>query len=176
MPSPRAIVTLLILAIVAALVGGGVWQQNRIDAAQNATRAALARVEAVEGERDTARAEARLARENERVVIQYVDRVQTVYLKRQTITKEIPAHVTPKADAACVVPAGFVRIHDAAAANTAPQPTAGDPDAPAPGLALSAVAGTIADNYTAYHALAAQLTGLQDYVRSACPAAAETSP
>lgn len=174
MPSPRAIVTLLILLLIAALVGGGIWQQSRIDAAQDATRIALERVRAVEGERDTAREETRLARENVRVVTQYVDRVETVYVAGKTITKEIPVYVTPEADAACTVPVGFVRIHDAAAGNTAPEPSAGDPDAPAPGLALSAVAETVADNYTRYHALGAQLISLQDYVRTSCPAAQAT--
>lgn len=175
MPSPRAIVTLLIVLVVGGLVAGGVRQQSRINAAKNATRDAEARVLVVEGERDTAREETRLARENERVVIKYVDRVQTVYLQGKTITKEIPVYVTPEADAACVVPAGFVRIHDAAAANTAPEPTAGDPDAPAPGVTLSAIAETVADNYTQYHALGEQLIGLQDYVRTSCPAA-QASP
>jgi cytochrome oxidase assembly protein ShyY1 len=171
MPSPRAIVTLLILLVIAALIGGGVWQQSRIDAAQNATRSAQDRVRAVEGERDTAREETRLARENVRVVTKYVDRVETVYVAGKTITKEIPVYVTPEADAACTVPLGFVRIHDAAAANTAPEPAAGDPDAPAAGLALSAIAETVTDNYTQYHALGEQLTALQDYVRTSCPAA-----
>jgi hypothetical protein len=171
MPSPRAIVTLLILLVIGALIAGGVWQQSRINAAQNATRDAESRVQVAVGERDTAREETRLARENVRVVTQYVDRVQTVYLQGKTITKEIPVYVTPEADAACVIPAGFVRIHDAAAGNTAPEPPAGDPDAPAAGLTLSAVAETVADNYTQYHALGEQLIGLQDYVRTSCPAA-----
>ncbi|KAF1719834.1 hypothetical protein CSC75_14070 [Pseudoxanthomonas wuyuanensis] len=164
-------VTLLILALIAALVGGGVWQQHRIDAAQQATREALARVKAVEGERDTAQEETRLARANVRVVTQYVDRVQTVYVQGKTITKEIPVYVTPEADAACVIPVGFVRIHNAAAANTAAEPSTGDPDAPAPGLTLSAIAETVADNYTQYHALGEQVIGLQDYIRASCPAA-----
>ena len=165
MPSPRAIVTLLILLVIAGLIAGGAWQQHRINTADAATRDALARVQAAQVERDTAREEARQARQNVRVVTQYVDRVQTVHVQGKTITKEIPVHVTPKADAACVVPVGFVRIHDAAAANTAPQPAAGDPDAPAPGLALSAVAETVADNYTTCHATAEQLIALQAYLR-----------
>ncbi len=175
MPSPRAIVTLLILAIIGALIAGGVWQQGRIHTAKNETRDALDRVLVVEGERDTAKEEARLARANVRTVTEYVDRVQYVHVQGKTITKEIPIHVTPEADAACVVPVGFVRIHDAAAANTAPEPPAGDPDAPAPGLTLSAVAETVTENYTQYHALGAQLIGLQDYVRTSCPAA-QASP
>jgi hypothetical protein len=174
MPSLRAIVTLLILLVVGALIAGGVWQQSRIETAKSATRDALDRVKAAEGERDTAREETRLAREGVRVVTKYVDRVQTVYLQGKTITKEIPVYVTPEADAACIVPLGFVRIHDAAAANTAPEPTTGNPDAPAAGVTLSAIAETVADNYTRYHALGAQLIGLQDYVRTSCPAARTT--
>ena len=53
----------------------------------------------------------------------------------------------------------------AAAGVPTPEASAGTADAPAPGVALSAVAETVADNYTACHATAAQLTALQDHVR-----------
>lgn len=124
------------------------------------------------GERDVARQERDSARNNVRIVTQYVDRVQTVRVKGDTITKEIPVYVTSKADAACVIPAGFVRVHAAAAANIAPDTTAGDPDAPAAGLTLSAVADTVAGNYTTCNGIREQVIGLQDYIRS-LPASAQ---
>lgn len=168
MPSPRAIVALIFLALLVALVGGAVWQQSRIDTAKEQTRQAQALIWTLEGERDTAIAERDTARNNVRVVTQYVDRVQVVRVAGETITREIPVYVTQKADAACAVPVGFLRIHDAAAANQAPGDATGDPDAPAAGITLSGIAGTLAHNYTQYHLLAAQLTAAQDYIRTSC--------
>ncbi|MGD7175754.1 hypothetical protein ACQCR1_26705, partial [Ralstonia pseudosolanacearum] len=88
-----------------------------------------------------------------------------IRLKGDTIIKEIPRYVPIQADASCVVPRGFVRLHDAAAADAVPDPGAGDADAAPSGVALSAVAGTVADNYTDSHANSAQLTALQQLLR-----------
>ncbi|MFX7930435.1 hypothetical protein ABTK36_19965, partial [Acinetobacter baumannii] len=55
-------------------------------------------------------------------VTQYVDRERVIRLKGDTIIKEVPRYVPVQADAACVVPRGFVRLHDAAAAGTVPNP------------------------------------------------------
>ncbi|MBN4688707.1 hypothetical protein, partial [Escherichia coli] len=74
---------------------------------------------------------------SQRVVTRFVDRVRVVRERGATITKEIPVYVTARADARCDVPAGFVRVHDAAAANLPLGEPAGDPDAPAPGITLS---------------------------------------
>ena len=97
------------------------------------------------------------------VVTQYVDRVRVVREKGDTITKEVPVYVPVQADAACTINRGFVRLHDAAAAGELPEP-AGDADAPAAGLALSAVAGTVAANYQTCHENAEQLRALQAWV------------
>ncbi|MFK3649283.1 hypothetical protein ACI2IY_12745 [Lysobacter enzymogenes] len=164
--SARAILALLIVALIAAIGFGAAYQQSRIAAAQRATDAAEARYAVATVERDTARVERDAARANIRIVTRYVDRVQTVHVTGATITKEIPVYVTAKADAACVVPAGFVRIHDAAAANAAPDAAAGDPDAPAAGVTLSAVADTVTGNYTTCHAIREQVIGLQEYVNA----------
>lgn len=99
-----------------------------------------------------------------RVVTHYVDRVKVVREKGDVIIKEVPVYVSPEADAACVLPRGFVRLHDAAAAGVVPDP-ARDADATAAGITLSAVAGTVADNYTRCHENAEQLIALQEWVR-----------
>ena len=59
---------------------------------------------------------------------------------------------------------GFVRLHDAAAAGKLPE-SARDADAAATGIALSAVAGTVAANYQTCHENAEQLRALQTWVR-----------
>lgn len=143
----------LLLAAVIALV-----QQRRIDAA-------VQQRDQARSQRDTAVTERDAARGATNIVTEYVDRVQVVREVGATIVKEVPVYVTPQADRACTIPVGFVGLHDAAAANQPVVGSAGDPDAPAPGLALSAVAGTVAGNYTACHATAQQLIGLQEFVR-----------
>ena len=98
-----------------------------------------------------------------KVVTQYVDRVHVVREKGETIIKEVPVYVPVQADAACTINRGFVRLHDAAAAGDLPEP-ARDADAAAAGIALSAVAGTLAANYQTCHEHAEQLSALQVWV------------
>lgn len=101
----------------------------------------------------------------DRVVTEYVDRVQVIEKTGRTIIKEVPVYVSEAADRACTVPAGFVRLHDAAAANVPPSGSAGPADERAAPVALSAVAATVTGNYTDCHANAEQLRQLQAYVR-----------
>ena len=107
------------------------------------------------------------------VVTRYVDRVRVVREKGDTIIKEVPIYVPVQADAACTINRGFVRLHDAAAAGELPEP-ARDADAAAAGIALSAVAGTVAANYQACHENAEQLRALHAWVREV--RAAEQAP
>jgi len=142
------LVVVLLLGIIVALV-----QQRRI--------------EGVARQRDDAEAQrdAAIEQRDAKVITRYVDRVQYVREAGATIVKEVPVYVTPQADRACPVPVGFVRLHDAAAENRPLAGPAGDPDAPAAGVALSTVASTVADNYTSCHAIREQLIALQVAVR-----------
>ena len=97
------------------------------------------------------------------VVTKYVDRVQLVQGKTKEIIKEVPVYVPASADADCVINRGFVWLHDAAAANFFPI-AAGVADAAPSGIALSAVAETVADNYGSCHENAEQLKALQAWV------------
>ena len=111
-----------------------------------------------------AQVQIRQAEATVQVVTQYVDRIQIVREKGDTLIQEIPVYVPVQADAACTVHRGFVSLHDAAAAGelpTAPR----DADAPAEGLALSAVAATVVTNYQTCHENAEQLKALQDWIR-----------
>lgn len=51
----------------------------------------------------------------DRVVTEYVDRVQVIEKQGKTIIQRVPVYVTPDDDARCAVPDGFIRLHDAAA-------------------------------------------------------------
>lgn len=98
------------------------------------------------------------------VVTKYVDRVKVVQSQADAVIREVPVYVTQAADARCVIPVGFVRVHDEAA--TGVPVAAGDSNEAASGIALSAVAETIADNYGTCRETAEQLKALQEWVRS----------
>lgn len=148
---------LALAALCIALFGFG-WLkgashvQAQWDAATAAQQLAMAEVQ-------TRQAEATV-----QVVTQYVDRIQMVREKGDTLIQEVPVYVPVEADAACTVHRGFVSLHDAAAAGELPT-APGDPDAPAEGLALSAVAATVVTNYQTCHENAEQLKALQDWIR-----------
>lgn len=79
------------------------------------------------------------------------------------LIQEIPEHVTPKDDAACPIPLGFVRVYDAAAHGPVPDASAGADDAPS-GVALSDVAKADTLNDGEYDIVAGQLKDLQAWV------------
>jgi len=72
----------------------------------------------------------------DRVVTEYVDRVEVIEKQGKTIIQRVPVYVTPDDDARCAVPDGFIRLHDAAARaeDIGAGPAAADaPGAPAAG-------------------------------------------
>jgi len=151
----RAVAIVVLLALAAGLAWWATDSYNtavdRADQAEDAARNLRAQLKNAKGATVT--------------VTQYVDRVQTIREKGDTIIKEVTRYVPVQADVACVVPVGFVRLHDAAAAGTVPNPGAGDADAAPSGVALSAITGTVAGNYTDSHANSEQLSTLQQALR-----------
>ncbi|MFZ5508001.1 MAG: hypothetical protein ACOY7P_21165 [Pseudomonadota bacterium] len=148
---------LALVALAAALIGFG-WVkgaghvQARWDAAVQ------------QQSLQTAALRERQAQATVKVVTEYVDRVRVVREKGDTIIKEVPVYVPIQADAACTINRGLVRLHDAAAAGELPEP-AGNADASAAGLALSAVATTVTTNYQTCHENAEKLRALQKWIR-----------
>ena len=150
-PLPYRLLALALLAV--ALVGfGWVKGAGHVQAEWDAANTKQALQVSVVKQRQ---AEATV-----QVVTQYVDRVKIVRETGATIVKEVPVYVSPEADAACVLPRGFVRLHDTAAAGRISEPAGGSDASPA-GIALSTVAGTVADNYERCHENAEQLIALQ---------------
>jgi hypothetical protein len=144
-------------AFMAALFGlGRVTGTRQVQAQWDAATAAQ--------QQALAQAQTRQAEATVQVVTQYVDRIQVVREKGDTLIQEIPVYVPVQADAACTVHRGFVSLHDAAAGGELPEP-ARDADASAEGLALSAVAATVVTNYQTCHENAEQLKALQDWIR-----------
>ena len=148
---------LALIALAAALVGFG-WVKGAAHVLSQWDAAVQ------QQSLQTAAIRERQAQATVKVVTQYVDRVRIVREKGKTIIQEVPVYVPVEADTACTIHRGFVRLHDAAAAGELPGP-AGDADAAAAGVALSAVAGTVADNYQTCHETAEKLRALQEWVR-----------
>lgn len=131
---------LAVLALLAGVHHHGVTQGR--DGEKAAQRARVERAK-----KDVARREA--------VAVQITDQSRAnldrekVRIQTRTVTliKEVPTYVTPAADDRCIVPVGFVRLHDAAAsASELPAASGGPLDAPS-GVDLSAVASVVAENY-----------------------------
>ena len=61
----------------------------------------------------------RLEAESEKItvneVIRYVDRVRVVREKAQEIIREVPVYITPEDNDRCVIPDGFISLHNKAA-------------------------------------------------------------
>ncbi|ASN72214.1 hypothetical protein 3S15_28 [uncultured Caudovirales phage] len=68
----------------------------------------------------------------DRVVTEYVDRVEVIETQGKTIIQRVPVYVTPDDDARCAVPDGFIRLHDAAARAVDIGAGPGAADAPGP--------------------------------------------
>ena len=98
------------------------------------------------------------------VITKYVDRIKIVKEKGNVIIKEIPTYITKTDDAKCVVPNGFVVLHDSASRNEVPD-TARIVDERASKIKISGVAETVGENYNTYHEVAEQLKSLQKWVR-----------
>lgn len=146
-----------IVAIIAsAFVGGCQHGEKSTTAKWDAARAAT--------EIQFQQLVAKQAQATTQVVTQYVDRVKVVKQRGADIVKEVNVYVPTQADAACAVPRGFVRLHDAAAEGVIPD-TPSLADASPSGIALSTTTATVVDNYGRYHEVAEQLKALQQWVR-----------
>lgn len=157
---------LAIMALALALVGFG-WVQgaDHVQRQWDSENQAEALAAAKTGQRQ--------AGENIKVVTVYVDKIKVVHDKGATIKQEVVVYVPQAADADCTINAGFVRLHDAAAGNTIPGPSRVADAAPS-GVALSTVAATLIDNYTACHENAEQLIAWQEWAKAM--KAAEAQP
>ena len=99
----------------------------------------------------------------EKIVVKYINKIQVVKEIGDVIIKEIPKYITVSDDAKCIVPTGFVVLHDSASRNEVPIST-GSVNDTASNVKLSGVATTIVENYTTYYQVAEQLKALQSWV------------
>lgn len=122
-------------------------------------QAAIAKAEAQAIEK--VKAEDKITHDADLAAAQHQVEIQKV---TNTVIRKVPVYITRKAVAACVIPRGFVELHNSSAnGNAIPDATGGVDDA-APGVGLDTVATIVAANYGKYHALAQQVTDLQNWI------------
>jgi hypothetical protein len=146
---------LLILGIALSLasmiwLAGAEHVQRKWDHAETRTELATAQLREAK------------ARQNTTIVTRFVDRVVKLREVGTHNAKEATAHVTPEADAACAVSAGFVRLQGN------PSTAAGTADAAPSGIPLSRVGAIIAINYARGLENIEQVNALQDYITVNC--------
>lgn len=149
---------LAVLVTLAALLTGAYQRGWK-------AREAIAVAEALKASEGARKQEAKAQIITEKVSTRHEAKAVQIRTVYRDIIREVPTYVTVQADAACVLPAGFVRLHDAAAAGQLPGPASQSDDAPS-GVALSAATETIAANYGDYTEVAQRLTDLQAWVRA----------
>lgn len=136
----KAGLTLIAVALVVAVIGVQTLRLDHAKADLTALRKADAAAEALAVERAKAGQAISAASQ-----VQVASERAQIVTRTQTLVKQVKVYVPAAADAACVVPVGFVRLHDAAAQGL-PAPSGG-PDQTTSGVPLSAVAATVAANY-----------------------------
>lgn len=148
-----------ILALCGALWAHG-WVKGAASGQASASRAHIVELNAQLAEVQ------RLARKKDEITVVWLDRVKVVEGNARTVVKEITKYVTAKADAACAVPVGFVRLWDYSAGVPAPlyQPASGVDDS-TPDVALSDVGRGVVEARRRFEINLAQIAMCQQYVK-----------
>lgn len=94
--------------------------------------------------------------------IKYVDRIKTIYVKGETIEKQVPIYITQADNVRFAVNTGFVRLYDAAWSGDDPG-LAADSDREPAGISLAQVATVNAGNATSCRAWRELALGLREY-------------
>lgn len=148
--SPLA--TTVAFLATAAVVIGGAYLKGREHGREALLADQLTAAQAIAG---------RQQKVTERVVVEYRDRVQTIKEKGGEIVREVEKLVPV---GGCELDGGWRVLHDAAARGRLPDAAGGAHGPPAPVDPIAA-ARTVAGNYATCHEIAAQLTGLQEWVQ-----------
>lgn len=143
-------------AIIALVFGvymeGGISNQEKWEARVAEAKLEMAKKEVASAEATT------------KIVTKYVTVDRIVKETGDAIIKEIPKYISKDADAQCVVPNGFVVLHDSASRNEVPDSTRGV-DEGASKVKISGIAETVTENYTTYHQVSQQLRALQEWIK-----------
>jgi hypothetical protein len=148
---PIQVGSVIILAF-GLFMEGGISNQEKWEAR-------VAEVKLEMAKKETASAESSV-----KVVTKYITKVEVVKEKGDLIAKQIPNLISATADGQCVIPNGFVLLHDSASRNEVPD-ASGSTNEGTSEVKLSGVGKTITENYTTYHQVAEQLRSLQEWVK-----------
>jgi len=148
---PIQVGSVIILAF-GLFMEGGISNQEKWEARVAEVKLEMAKKDAASAEATT------------KVVTKYVTVDRIVKEKGDAILKEIPKFISKDADAQCVVPNGFVVLHDSASRNEVPDTTRGV-DEGASKVKLSGIAETVTTNYTTFYQVSEQLKALQEWVK-----------
>jgi hypothetical protein len=96
--------------------------------------------------------------------VKYVDRFKTVYIKGETIEKQVPIYITAADNAACSINAGFVHVYNAAWSGN-DTGSAADSDREPSELSLVTLAEADAHNATSCIAWREQALGLREFYK-----------
>jgi hypothetical protein len=140
------------LLVFGLYMEGGISNQERWEAKVADAKIEMAKKDAASADTTT------------RVVTKYVTKVEVIKENGNAIIKEIPKYIDANADGQCVIPNGFILLHDSASRNEVPDSTRGI-DGGASSVKLSGVAETVSTNYTTYYKVAEQLKSLQEWVK-----------
>lgn len=100
------------------------------------------------------------------VLTKYVNRVNVVKEKGEEIVREVPIYITKESDAKCVIPIGFVRVHDAATRGEKVPDSTGPANERPTDIKLSEATETITGNYGTCNQVREQLKSLQEWVKT----------
>lgn len=141
------------LALLLAALGYG---HLRYNAGQAATQAEWD-ASVAKGRAEVERLKSEAGKITVRVETKYVDRIQKIHVKGDTIVREIPVYIGRDLPE---LPGAFRVFHDAAVQGSVPDPASIADAAP---VAPQDVATTTASNYTSCLANAESLIGLQEW-------------
>jgi hypothetical protein len=156
LPNPYLI--LIAAAVFLAAVAGSFFEGRHYEVLAYEAQASAAKDVVIE----KVQASERIGQTIEARAIDQVAQVQTL---TQIETVEVPKYVTVQANARCVVPVGFVRLFDAAAAGLPPVPDAPSVlDGAAAGIDLATVGTVAVTDFGAANENAARMKALQDWI------------
>lgn len=148
--------SLLIAFVLASLMITFLWQQRRLTQVNQYLKQAQSHIAALQSQIDQ-------AQHAVQTVTKYVDRVQIVREHGTTLIQQVPNYVSEQDNAACVLPDGVIRLHNAAASQVSITNTERSYASPS-GIALSTFASTVTSNYSRCHENTEQLIALQKLI------------
>ena len=146
---------MLAVALAVALI----YHKGRSDERQH--QAVVAAKAQEKADRTAAKQDARAAEVSAEVRQATAEKQVEYRTVTKTLIKEVPKYVTVTSDSRCVVPLGFVRLHDLAAGSGqafVPAAPGGSVETPS-GLDLSTVSSTVVANYGTAHVWRAEAEG-----------------